>query len=152
MLKQHIESEIKGAIESDVSSCFTSLQENYRTDGYSAELKQGATNVELLPKRIVVSFPDYVLTTTKGETARHDAFNVVLNNNLYELTSIANSIIDWEATYGEAETTAYMVYYKDLKVEKHTQQDGTRVYIITDRNIGSTFQFASRSGAWQPPQ
>ena len=150
MLKQHIESEISGAIVGDVSSCFTSLQENYRADGYSVELQQGITNVELLPKRIVVSFPDYVLTTTKGETARHDAFSVVLNNNLYELTSIANSIIDWEATYGEAETTAYMAYYKDLKVEKHTQQDGTKIYVITDRNLGNKFQFASRSQAWPP--
>ncbi len=150
MLKQHIESEIKTAIEGDVETCFTNLEESYRIEGYTAELQRGATEVELLPKRVVVNFAGYVLAVTKADTARHEAFSVVLNNNLYELISIANSIIDWEATYGEAETTAYMTYYKDLKVEKHTQQDGTKVYIISDRDTGSKFQFASRSVAWPP--
>ena len=150
MLKQHIESEISDAIVGDASSCFTSLQENYRADGYSVELQQGITNVELLPKRIVVSFPDYVLTTTKGETARHDAFSVVLNNNLYELTSIANSIIDWESREGDAETTTYMSFYKYLKVEKKGQLDGTTIYILTDKDTGNKFQFASRSNAASP--
>ena len=132
MLKQHIESEIKTAIEGDVETCFTNLEESYRIEGYTAELQRGATEVELLPKRVVVNFAGYVLAVTKA------------------LISIANSIIDGEATYGEAETTAYMTYYKDLKVEKHTQQDGTKVYIISDRDTGSKFQFASRSVAWPP--
>ena len=150
LLKQHIESEIKTAIGGMVSTCFDNLEENYRIDGYTVQLDRGRTDVELLPKRIVVSFADYVLTVSKTGTERHDSFNIILNNNLYELTSIANSIIDWEAAYGDAETTAYMAYYKDLKVEKHTQLDGTRIYIITDRNTENKFQFASRSVAWPP--
>ena len=91
-----------------------------------------------------------LLTVSKGEAARYNSFNVILNNNLYELTSIANSIIDWETNYGDAETTIYMSYYKDLKVEKKKQQDGTSIYILTDRNNGDIFQFASRSVAWPP--
>lgn len=150
MLKQHIEKEIKASISSDVQSCFKNLKENYESKGYSVILQDGRTDVELLPKRIAVTFTNYVLTITKAETKRHDAFNIVLNNNLYELTSIANSIINWEAAYGNAETTAYMAYYKDLKVEKHTQQDGTKIYIIIDRNTENKFQFASRSIAWPP--
>jgi len=150
LLKQHIESEIKEDISEEVEACFTTLQENYRSDGYAVDLKTGKTIVELLPKRIVTRFEDYVLTVSKAETARHDSFNVILNNNLYELTSIANSIIDWETNYGDAETTLYMTYYKDLKVEKKKQQEGTTVYILTDRNNGDKFQFASRSVALPP--
>jgi len=150
VLQQHIIDKITGNIASDVETCFANLEANYEAEGYSVNIQSGKTVVELLPKRFIVNFTDYILTTTKADTARHDSFSVVLNNNLYELTSIANSIINWEEEYGDAETTAYMIYYKDLKVEKHLQQDGTKIYIITDRNTGDNFQFATRSGAWPP--
>jgi hypothetical protein len=150
LLKQHVEAEIEESISQEVSSCFNNLEENYRAEGYTVTLNSGRTKVELLPKRVVVNFEDYILTVTKDGTAMYDAFSIVLNNNLYELTSIANSIIDWEAAYGDAETTIYMAYYKDLKVEKRTQPDGTKIYILTDRNNGRIFRFASRSVAWPP--
>ena len=150
MLKQHIESEIKDDISEETDSCFANLVENYKNEGYTVSLESGKTTVELLPKRVVTTFANYTLIVTKGETARHDSFNVVLNNNLYELVSIANSIIEWETKYGSAETTAYMSYYKDLKVEKINQQDGTTIYILTDRNTENKFQFASRSVALPP--
>lgn len=149
LLKQHIESQIQTQIKDEVASCFDALKKSYEDKGYTAQLQAGTTKVELLPKRVVTTM-SYVLTVTKSNTERYDSFNIVLNNNLYELVSIANSIVDWESTYGDAETTTYMDYYKDLKVEKHKQNDGTTVYIITDRNTGSSFQFASRSVAWPP--
>ena len=147
LLKQHIESEIKTEIQPDVVSCFNALKDSYERRNYNVQMESGVTVVELLPKRIVTNF-NYILTVSKGETNRYDSFNVVLNNNLYELTSIANSIIEWEATYGDAETTVYMTYYRDLKVEKKNQIDGSTIYILTDRNTGKKFQFASRSVAW----
>jgi hypothetical protein len=150
LLKQHIESEIKDGISGKAEACFNSLQENYKNEGYTVNLQIGKTTVELLPKRVVTRFDNYTLTISKGDTARYNSFNVVLNNNLYELVSIANSIIDWETRYGDAETTIYMSYYKDLKVEKLKQQDGTTIYILTDRNIGNKFRFASRSVALPP--
>ena len=73
------------------------------------------------------------------------SFNVILNNNLYELIGIANSIVEWETTLGNADTSTYMTYYNDLKVEKKVKSEGTKIYIITDRNTGNKFQFASRS-------
>jgi hypothetical protein len=102
------------------------------------------TNVELLPKRVVTSF-DYVLTVSRAQTDRYEDFGVILNNNLYELISIANSIIEWEAVSGDVDPKTYMAFYPDLKVEKNLRDDGTYIYILTDRNIGNKFQFASRS-------
>lgn len=146
LLKQHIESEIKEDIKNNVDDCFNELEQSYIDQGYIVNLIKGGTSVELLPKRIVTRM-DYSLTITKGESETHDSFSVVLNNNLYELASITNSILNWETTFGSAETTAYMNYYHDLKVEKKTQIDGTTIYILTDRNNGNKFQFASRSEA-----
>ncbi len=149
LLKQHIESEIKSGIEGVVIDCFNALEESYEEKNYNVDMGRGITNIELLPKRVVTSF-DYVLTVSKAQTDRYDSFSVVLNNNLYELVGITNSILELEALYGEAETTLYMNYYHDLKVEKLKKSDGSTVYILTDINNGKKFQFALRSGVLPP--
>ena len=147
MLKEHIESEIENEIKDKVKKCFDDLEESYEKKGYTVNLKRGGENIELLPKRIIATF-NYSLTLTKEDSQSYNLFRVVVNNNLYELVSVANSILNWEAHYGDAETTIYMNYYHDLKVEKKKQSDGSTVYILTDRNTGDKFQFASRSVAW----
>jgi len=149
MLKSSIEAEIKEGIKERVAECFNSLEENYKGKGYGVELIKRAVEIELLPKRVVAVF-NHSLVLTKEGTESYDSFEVVLNNNIYELVSVANSIIKWETSLGDAETTTYMNYYRDLKVEKKKQTDGSTVYILTDRNNGNKFQFASRSVAWPP--
>ena len=149
MLKSHIESEIKEGIKERVTECFDNLEKNYIKKNYGVELKEGAMNIDLIPKKIIATF-NHSLTLTKGDSKQYESFRVVVDNNLYELVSITNSILNWEARYGDAETTIYMNYYHDLKVEKKKQSDGSTVYILTDRNNGNKFQFASRSVAWPP--
>jgi len=149
LLKSHIESEIKNAIKSSADICFNSLKETYEKKGYQVNLKKGETKVELLPKRILTTF-NTSLSLTKGETKKYDSFRIILNDNLYELLSVANSIVNWETTTGDAEITTYMNYYHDLKVEKKKTEDGTKIYILTDRNNENKFQFASRSVVFPP--
>jgi len=150
LLKESIESQIQEAIEGKAIMCFNSLEESYGKKGYSVNLKRGSMIVELLPQKIVTTF-DYSLNLVKGQDAEsYDVFRVVLNNNLYELTSIADSIIEMETVYGDAETTIYMDYYHDLKVDKKQKADGTTIYIISERDTENKFQFASRSVVWPP--
>ena len=117
MLKEHIEKEIKDAINSKASECFDELKKTYQDKGYQVTLTKGPMNVELLPKRIVATFDNtFILKKDTSET--YNDFRVILNNNLYELVSIAISIIDFETTFGDAETTFYMNYYRDcLSIE-----------------------------------
>ena len=147
MLENHVEDEIEKAIASKVSSCFNEIKSNYEGRGYNVNLQAGETRVELLPKRVVV-YMDNEITASRTETERYQNFTVVLNNNLYELVSIANSIIDFESETGDSDPGFYMSIYSDLKVEKLNQMDGSTIYILTDRNMGSKFQFASRSVVW----
>jgi len=149
MLKTHIEGEIKATINVQARQCLDDLKKSYEGRGYNVNVNNKDFNVELLPKRVVVKFDDSV-TLTKEDSKTYDSLEVAFNNNLYELVSIANSILNWEATYGDAETTAYMNYYHDLNVEKKKQSDGSTIYILTDRNNENKFQFASRSVAWPP--
>ena len=156
LLKEHIESEIKKNINKKASECFKDLKKAYISQGYKVNLIEKGVDVELLPKRIVVSFNN-TLALTKQNTETYNNIRVILRNNLYELIAIAESILNYEARVGNAETTTYMDYYHDLKVEKkipgyvtdeNKKEDGTKIYIITDRNTGNKFQFAVRSLVW----
>ncbi len=147
MLKTHIQNEIKENVKSQADDCFNSLKENYQSQGYTVDLKKGAISTELLPSRVIATF-NYTLTLTKTDTQRYDSFVVLLNNNLYELVAIANSIVEWETTQGKAPSEIYMSYYRDLKVEESKKSDGTIVYILTDKSNENKFQFASRSLNW----
>ncbi len=147
VLYGHIMNEIKTDIQQTATTCFINLEKNYKDKGYSTSLVTGETVVDILPERVVVTFNNE-LTLTKGNAQRYEKFSVIVNNNLYELSAIANSILNWEVREGDAETNAYMFYYHNLLVEKKEQSDGTKVYILTDLNTKDIFQFATRSFAW----
>ena len=149
MLKTHVEAEIKNAISEEVGGCFEDLKDSFESAGYGVNIEEGEVVVELLPERVITTLT-HKLTLTRGDAERYESFRIVLENNLYELVSIARNIINWEATYGDAETTVYMDFYHHLKVEKHKRDDGSKIYILTNRNTQDKFQFASRSVVWPP--
>ncbi|MCK5624710.1 hypothetical protein KAI04_02620 [Candidatus Pacearchaeota archaeon] len=149
MLKSHIESEIKNEISPIVDACFEDLKSSFEDKGYDVILTEGDTTVELLPEKILTTLT-HELSLTKGDTENYETFRVLVNNGLYEFIGIARSMIAWEAAYGDVETTTYMNYYHDLKVEKLNQVEGSTIYILTNRDTGGKFQFASRSVAWPP--
>ncbi|KHO54767.1 MAG: hypothetical protein QT10_C0012G0015 [archaeon GW2011_AR19] len=144
-LKEHIEDEIKKSIEEDVDFCFKSLRDTYVENNYVANFKPGKTIVELLPQRIVTTM-DYEFTSSKAdETQRRETFRVILNNNLYELTAIAQNILNWETRYGDADCDYYMDLYSEIKCEKPKRTTDGTIYVITNKATDDKFQFASRS-------
>jgi hypothetical protein len=161
LLEQHVESEIVKNIQTTADSCFSSLQKNYESKGYSTNLVKGTTIVDLLPGRVVVTFNNQ-LTLTKDTSQRYQQFQVLVNSNLYDFITIATSILNWEASFGDAPTQSYMIYYHNLIIQKEQvgaendpnaggrNTDGTKVYILTDLNTGTVFQFATR-GFVMPP-
>jgi hypothetical protein len=149
MLLQHMQSEILKEIEEETTTCFDNLKKSYTTRGYEVDMKSGNTLVEIGPNKIITTF-NYTVTLKKGETEKYENFNLILDNNLYRLINIANSIISFETVYGDSETTVYMNYYHDLKVQKLKQIDESTIYILTDKNDDNVFQFASRSYAFPP--
>lgn len=145
-IRDHIESEIKKSIQEDSNFCFNELKKNYP----QSTLNLKDYSIDLLPGRIVDIVNGTFTYTKSGETKKIDNFRVVVNNNLYELTGIAQNIMSWEILYGEANSDYYMDLYKELKVEKYPQTDETNIYILTNKNTGDKFQFAFRSFAYSP--
>jgi hypothetical protein len=148
MLKEHVESEIKNAVSKQVELCSNELKAAYQSKGYKVSLTLGEMNVELLPKRIALTF-DNKLSLTKGENVEnYNEMKAYYENNFYEIISIVISILNSETSYGDTEVTTYMNLYRDLKVEKLKQSEGTKIFILTDLSNDNKFQFATRGIAW----
>ncbi len=147
-LTSGIETELENAVNEQVEECFNSMKNSYQGQGYTVDLRKGEKIIQLLPKRIVATF-NYSMDLTKGtDVQKYDSFVVMMDNNLYELSAIANNIVEWETAYGDSEISTYMTLYHDLKVEKNLIESGTKVYVLTDRNTGNKFQFATRGQVW----
>jgi hypothetical protein len=142
LLQRHIKSEIKSSLESKINACFESLKKSYEIKGYNVLWEKGNRTIELLSKKTLLRMNDKVVLT-KENSQVYNEFVVMTNNNLYELTAIADSIVAWESEMGDAETTIYMTYYPNIKVEKVASPEG-KIYVITNRDSKERFQFAVR--------
>ncbi|MEA3414314.1 MAG: hypothetical protein U9Q99_02200 [Nanoarchaeota archaeon] len=144
LIYSSFEKELEKELETEIDSCFEALRNDFDKKGYQVNLRKEGYSVEILPEKILLNL-NYELDLSKGSVEKYDSFSIFLDNNIYQLLGIAKSIVDRESNFGEAPTEAYMMLYRDLKVEKLKQSDETKIYIITNKKTGEVFQFASRS-------
>jgi len=153
MLKQTIESEIEKNSEARISKCVDDMKKGLENRGYLLKVSGSEkASVDIVPEKVIVSL-DMAMTVEKGDekqTIPISKFKTEFKSNAYEMIMVASSIQNWEARYGDSAPESYMAFYPNLKVEKIKQDDGTKVYIITDRNTGEKLQFAIRSLSWPP--
>ncbi len=149
MIKNHFESELNSLLAPKARACFTALEKEYEKRGYSVSSSSFDSKVELVPGQLKINFMAPI-TVTKESSNTYREFNVVLKSEMYDLLFTAASIIEFEATYGDSETTTYLQYYPNLKIEKTKLSDGSKIYRLTNVVTKETFTFASRSISWPP--
>jgi len=147
LLKQHVEEEIANYIKPIAERCVNELVSDYEDRGYNVNLKKGNVSVEIIPHNVVVNV-NSVLTLEKSSTEYFTGFKVAKNSEMYDLLMISQSILNWEARYGDSAPETFMLYYPDLKVEKLKQGDGSKIYIVANREVKESFIFATRSLSW----
>jgi hypothetical protein len=149
LLSAHFAKELETMINDKTAECMKSLQLEYERRGYDVQRSEPATTVSIIPGiiRLSVNAP---MEVTKESTTTFRTFNVEVPSSMYTLLMIATSIVDHEATYGNAEVSTYMLYYPNLKIEKMRTDDDSKIYTITDVVTEESFTFASRSVAWPP--
>src|SRR3989344_5534575 len=141
------EREISRELQPIATSCVKSFAEEYESRGY--KISYGNTNVNaslaLNSIKITLNLP---MTVTKDFSRTYKSIDLEYKSGIYEILSLATSIIDFESTYGDSETTLYMRYYPNIKIEKVKLSDGSKIYSISDVVSKDRFVFASRSLAW----
>lgn len=148
LLREHFEQELSALIKNRASECIGELKKYYQQRGY--EVSGGDSvgvdvSVLLNSINVVVEAP---MTFTKETSQKYQTFRFGKNSKMYSLLMTATSIIDFESTYGDSETTIYMKYYPQLQLRKIKLLDGSTVYTVKDVNTDESFNFASRSLAW----
>jgi len=134
MLKRHIEMEIEKAITQKSEECFADLKESYERKGYQVSLSKGEIDVELLPQKIVTTFNNS-LTLTKESTESYKSVRVVINNNLYEVSSY------------QKDKTIYGIL---LKIPENSELELKFSYLLSDllktNNLYYQFYFQKQPG------
>lgn len=152
MLVSIYTNQLKESIRTKLNSCFDSMVEDYKKKGYTTNLDKKNYTISIFMNKILLR-ANYDLTITKGKnTQRYNSFDIVEDSNIYQLLSIAYNIVNWETIYGDADVNVYMDFNPDVKLEKIRRENGTKVYIIQDRNTKEEFRFATRSLVIAPGQ
>tara|TARA_Y100000034_G_scaffold75151_1_gene90249 strand:+ start:1083 stop:1844 length:762 start_codon:yes stop_codon:yes gene_type:complete len=148
-VKDRFESELKAIVEPRAVECGRNLKAEYESRGYGVSAGNVDAEVSIVPDKIGIKFVA-PMTITKDTSETFREFDVEIDSEMYELLYTAQSIVDFESEYGDSETTLYLQYYPELKIEKNKLGDGTTIYKLSNVITEEEFTFASRSLAWPP--
>ena len=148
LLKQSVEEELSNFISSKVKACIEVTEEKLKSQGYIVT-SSGSGNIEvkIIPDSIVINLDKEIQAKKEDSSTEMTIKTAIFGSQAYDIIMISSSIANWETNYGDSNPETYMTFYPNIKVEKKRQSDGTKVYIITDRNTGEVLRFATRSFA-----
>ncbi len=147
LLVKQVEKEMKNHIEPRAKQCLQDLKNQYERKGYRVSSGASEIIVSVIPGKILVDF-NAPLTITKEDTQTFQKFAVAVNSQWYDLLLTAVSIIQYESTLGDSETSLYISYYPNLKIDKTRRDDGSTIYQLSDVTTEDKFAFATRSLVW----
>ncbi len=148
-IKEKVENELSSLLKAKANTCVSSLVNEYKDRGYSVAATSTRLSAQFSPHKlfILINSP---MTVTKETSQTFTDFSLDYNSELYNLLLTSTSIVDFESTYGDSETTLYLQYYPNLKIEKIKLSDGSKIYKLTNVVTKEQFTFASRSLSWPP--
>ena len=147
LLLRHLQEEMKDYIEPRAKQCFENLKDQYEKRGYEIKSSSSQINVSIAPEKIVVEFIAPI-TLSREATQTFQKFSVAVDSKWYSLINVATNIIQYESVFGDSETSLYISYYPDLRVEKIRRDDGSTIYQLKDVISEDKFSFATRSLVW----
>lgn len=153
LLKQSIEKEAEIYASKKINKCLSDMENEFKRQGWIMTASGNKTlSIDIKYGKIEAKLNFEISLQKAEEKLAFDTsdFETKYSSSSYEIIMIASSIQNYEARYGDSEITTYTAFYPNLKVEKYRQADGTKIYIITDRNTQEKLQFATRSLAWPP--
>jgi len=145
-LLNHVQEEIKTYLEEDVEFCFTELIKNYRNLGYVVEVREktNAFDVILAPNRVQLNINHEITLTKNEKTTTQKDFKTITSSKLYELSDLAQEILNQEAQFCFFNYIGYMSSYPEFDIDKHQTSDSTTIYTLKHNKDINKFRFAIR--------
>jgi len=130
-----------------IQQCYDSAISDLKSRGDDVSSGQVTSTIEMNPGVVDVKINAPTVLGSSEAAQSFKTFDVKVPSQMYTILAVANSILQFEVTYGDSDTSSFMYYYPDLTVQKIRRDDSTKIYIITDKK-DIKYQFASRSYAW----
>lgn len=138
---EHVLNEVL-ALEAE--RCASEFESAFEARGYSVSRADTKVNVSFAPRQLLLEIAA-PMTLSRDVSRTYKTFELSYKSEYYELLAIATSILDFESTYGDSETTTYMRYYPDLTIQKTKLSDGSKIYTLSNVVTNERFTFATRS-------
>ncbi len=148
-LTKTFEESLTTATKEKIENCYKKSVDELRSNGY--EVIQGTikTTIKIEPSQISVSIDSPTVISSIDASRTLNKFETKIYSELYEVLAVANSILQFETSYGDVDVGTLMIYYPDLIIQKIRRDEGVKIYTLTNKKE-ILFKFASRSYAWPP--
>ncbi len=111
--------------------------------------KLGYEVVKGTPKVSILVFPEFVRVTLDAPTTigteQYQEFIIDIPSEIFGILEKVSTILYRESLYGTTDILELMRTTSNHIIQVFKQGDGTKVYVIEDRESGTKYQFASRS-------
>ncbi len=148
-LKDSFEKALSSALKPAIQECYDSAIDELRSQGEEVTSGTIKSEITINPDGVNIKIDAPTVISNGEASASFKKFNVNVYSNIYTIIMIANSILQFESSYGDSDVSSFMFYYPDLTVQKIRRDDSVKLYILTDKK-DIKYRFASRSYAWPP--
>jgi hypothetical protein len=151
ILKSSVEQELKEHTEEKIKQCVQSAKVSIEKKGNTVTYDNPEVSIEILPNNVFADIELNMQIHKDESTQSYKNIKTGVNSKLYEFIAITSSIANDEVSFGDIETLGYMLANQPwLKIEKKKQIEGTKIFILTNRESEEQFFFASRSYTMPP--
>ena len=148
-LKEAFEKSLAKNMQPVIQQCYDRAISDLVARGNEVISGDIKTNLTIDPNGVSVLINAPTSVSSGEASVSFSKIRVNLASNIYTILMVANSLLQFESTYGDSDTSSFMYYYPDLNVQKIRRDDSVKIYIITDKK-DIKYKFASRSYAWPP--
>ena len=142
---------IANYVSSDVRTCFDEMVSNLKSQGFDASAKYEGFDIELNPRKIAINVDAKVTLEKSGERSTQDEFKIPVSSRLYEISQVAQEILNQESAFCYFEETGFALAYPDFALDTFNfASESTKIYTIKHKDSDEKFRFAVR-GCNIPP-
>jgi len=141
-----VSNDIEEYINPRVESCFEVVVREFEKAGYNVvEGGDGKSEVSFESEAIVTKIDKTLTITKEDESLRYNNFQSKVSSPLYSLVDSAEKITNYESFFCKFDHLDWMMKNPDLKIEKFSASDQTKVYTIIDRKSEKNLDIAIKS-------
>ena len=149
-VKNNFEAELEELIRPKAEECSEQLIEEFERRGYDVNAGPATANISIIPGKIRTEINVDMTVTNEGVSQEIEGYAGEVNSEMYEILFISQSIVDYEAEFGDSNIEDYLTYYPDVSISKTKLEDGSTIYKVSNVLTDEEFRFASRSLPWPP--